>query len=128
MRGWLWNWYIFQTLGGIFCICLRRANSLDLSVISMILFSTGAQAACGATFGIIPFISQRSPDFVWGLTTGGGNFGVGEHGEKCSEEYNYGGEWNDEEKEKGLNHGSLKFAEKSRSERGRRATSTPEDV
>lgn len=59
MRGRLWIWWLTQTLAGVLCIIMGLVGSLSVSIIVMIIFSVFVQAACGMTFGIVPFVSRR---------------------------------------------------------------------
>lgn len=59
MRGRLWTLWVVQTLGGVFCILLGKVGSLGLSVVVLLIFSIFVQAACGLTFGVVPFVSRR---------------------------------------------------------------------
>ncbi|XP_050276594.1 high affinity nitrate transporter 2.5 [Quercus robur] len=76
MRGRLWTLWVVQTLGGVFCIILGQVGSLSGSIIVMVAFSVFVQAACGLTFGVVPFVSRRSLGVVSGMTGGGGNVGA----------------------------------------------------
>ena len=77
MRGRLWTLWIIQMLGGAFCIIMWKVDySLTATIIIMIIFSIFCQQACGAHFGIVPFISRRSYGVVSGVVGAGGSCGA----------------------------------------------------
>lgn len=59
MRGRLWALWVVQMLGGVLCVVLGRVSSLGASIVVMVAFSLFVQAACGLTFGVVPFVSRR---------------------------------------------------------------------
>lgn len=171
MRGRIWTLWVVQTIGGVLCILLGKVGSLGVSVAVMLVFSVFVQAACGLTFGVVPFVSRRSLGIISGMTGAGGNVGAvitqliffrgsrystetgitlmgvmivcctlpimliyfpqwggmfrGPSSKGVSEEDYYVSEWNSDEKAKGFHHASMKFADNSRSERGKRVGSAP---
>lgn len=59
MRGRLWTLWVVQMIGGLLCFLLGKIGSLNGSVAVMLVFSVFVQAACGLTFGVVPFVSRR---------------------------------------------------------------------
>lgn len=76
MRGRLWGLWVVQTVAGLLCVLLGRINTLWGSIIVMCCFSVFVQAASGLTFGVVPFVSQRSLGVISGMTGSGGTVGA----------------------------------------------------
>eukprot|EP00897_Mesotaenium_endlicherianum_P005839 jgi/Mesen1/5283/ME000263S04387 len=75
MRGRLWMYWLFQTLGGASCILFGSMNVLPAAAAAMLVFSFFVESSGAMTFGIVPFISRRAVGLVSGMVGAGGNFG-----------------------------------------------------
>ncbi|CAA6671441.1 unnamed protein product [Spirodela intermedia] len=150
MRGRLWGWWIVQTLGGVLCIWLGKTSSLSLAIFVMIVFSVFVQAACGLAFGVVPsspgaallqgtrYTKEDGITYmgimilcctlpimlIYFPMWGGMLFGPSSK-EDATEENYYAAEWSAEEKARGLHLNTIKFAENSKGERGRRRRLAP---
>lgn len=76
MRGRLWSLWLVQMVAGLLCAALGRVSSLRGSILTMIGFSLFVQAASGLTFGVVPFVSNRSLGVISGMTGSGGTVGA----------------------------------------------------
>jgi len=78
MRGRLWCLWIIQTLEGVACVLLGLATKggVVVCVAIMILFSLFVQAAEGASYGVVPFISVEALGVVSGMIGADGNLGA----------------------------------------------------
>ncbi|KAI3973141.1 hypothetical protein MKW92_004991 [Papaver armeniacum] len=120
MRARLWNLWIFQTMGGLFCICLGHSNSLPVAVLALILFSLcviSGLIGAGGNFGSVLtqylFFTRSKYTNSTGITL------MGLVTVACTLPVAlYGSEWTEDEKTKGLHLNSIKFAESIRTEWG----------
>lgn len=94
------------------------------AVITQVIFFRGSRYATetGITLMGVMIICCTLPIMLIYFPQWGGMF-QGPSSKGVSEEDYYISEWNSDEKAKGFHHGSMKFADNSRSERGKRVGS-----
>ena len=74
MRGRLWwLWFVMTSAGGVCVAFGYQTTSLAHATTTMVIFSYLCHCGCGATYGIVPFISKRSLGVVSGSVGAGGN-------------------------------------------------------
>ncbi|KAL3934778.1 MAG: hypothetical protein SGBAC_009574 [Bacillariaceae sp.] len=75
MRGRLWLQTIFLILEGLLIVVFSFMQSLPAAIATMCLFSIFTQAAEGAIYGVVPYISKLYTGAVAGFVGSGGNVG-----------------------------------------------------
>ncbi|XWS71856.1 hypothetical protein CRYUN_Cryun03dG0173700 [Craigia yunnanensis] len=120
-RGRLWVLWILQTLGGL----TGAGGNFGSGLTQLIIFSTTRfSTEQGLTWMGVMIVACTLPVTLVHFPQWGSMFlPPSKDVIKGTEEHYYSSEWNDGEKQKGLHQGSLKFAENSRSERGRKVAS-----
>lgn len=62
--------------GGLFMLVFGLVPSLPAAIALMVFFSFLYEQACGATYSLVPFVSNRSPGLVSGFVSAGGTAGA----------------------------------------------------
>ncbi|CAL5220962.1 g3068 [Coccomyxa viridis] len=76
MRGRLWWLWFVVAGGGVFTVLIGVAHEdFAACMCMMILAGIFLEAGCGATYGVVPFVSRRSTGIVCGLVSAGGACG-----------------------------------------------------
>jgi NNP family nitrate/nitrite transporter-like MFS transporter len=83
MRGRLWLVTILLILEGAMILVFAFAESLAGAVVTMCIFSIFTQAAEGAIYGVVPYVSKLHTGAVAGLVGSGGNMGSIIYGRTC---------------------------------------------
>lgn len=76
MRGRMWVLLLLLLLEGVFCLLVGISHdSLGATLATLFCFGFFGQMACGAAFGIVPFLSHRRSGLTVGVVAAGGNVG-----------------------------------------------------
>ena len=63
-------------LEGVTLMLFSRMGALPLAIATLLVFSLFVQMACGATYGVVPFVNRRALGTVAGIVGAGGNAGA----------------------------------------------------
>jgi len=75
MRGRLWLQTILIVMEGLIIIVFSFTKTLSIAVVIMCIFSIFTQAAEGAIYGVVPYVSKLYTGSVAGFVGSGGNVG-----------------------------------------------------
>lgn len=63
-------------LEGLTLLLFSQMGILSLAIVSLVVLALFVQMACGATFGVIPFVNRKALGAVAGIVGAGGNVGA----------------------------------------------------